>query len=255
MTADVSPARPLPPRHGASLFLDFDGTLVDIAPRPDLVEVSARVTRFLEDALVALDGRVAMVSGRSVDDLRHFLPVAGLLHVGGHGAEHVDADGQRHTRDDWRRTAQALAARARAGASARLMIEEKPTGIALHFRTHPEAEEEANTLARTLAADAPDFTLQHGHCVVELRPQSASKRGAVERMMDAAPFQGTTPLFAGDDLTDQPAMEYCRSVGGDGLWIGANPPPYAGLHVARPADLLSHLELWIGQPGVTGAAP
>jgi trehalose 6-phosphate phosphatase len=247
MTQPPRPARPLPPRQNASLFLDFDGTLVDIAPRPDLVEVGVRVTGFLNAALAALDGRVAMVSGRSVDDLRHFLPVAGLVHVGGHGAEHVDADGQRHTREDWRSIAQDMAARARIEASDRVMIEEKPTGIALHFRTHPDAEGEARALARTLAAETPDFALQEGHSVVELRPQSASKRGAVERMMQDAPFRGTTPLFAGDDLTDQPAMEYCRSVGGDGLWIGSNPPPYAGLHVARPADLLTQLEAWIAK--------
>lgn len=237
--------RPLPPKERASLFLDFDGTLVDIAPRPDMVDVTARVMQALTDALIALDGRVAMVSGRSVDDLRRFLPIDGLMHVGGHGAERIDADGTRHTRDDWRAIAQALATRSKAEASARLMIEEKPTGIALHFRAHPEAEDEANTLARALAADTPDFALQHGHCVVELRPESASKRGAVEQMMRTAPFHGTRPVFAGDDLTDQPAMEYCRSVGGDGVWIGANPPPYAGLHVARPADFLTHLEAWI----------
>jgi trehalose 6-phosphate phosphatase len=237
--------RTLPSPATASLFLDFDGTLVDIAERPDLVVVTDRVTGFLARALEVLEGRLAIVSGRSVDDLMGFLPVEGMVMVGGHGAEHRDARGNRQMNSAWRDAAAVMAARAEAAASERLMIERKPTGIALHFRAAPEAEPEAQELARRIVADFAEFDLQDGHCVVELRPKAASKRGAVRGLLEQAPYLGSTPVFAGDDLTDQPAMALCAERGGDGIWIGPNAPEYAGLRFANPAAMLTHLEDWI----------
>lgn len=245
MTAPDTSNRPLPAPENASLFLDFDGTLVDIAPRPDLVEVTDRVTGFLKAALDRLSGRLAIVSGRSVDDIAHFLPIDGMHIVGGHGAEQRDAEGNRQSNSEWRDAAQVMAERARKAASERLMIEAKPTGIALHFRTHPEAEPEAGDIARKMAADFEAFDLQHGHCVVELRPKAASKRGAVQGLLSEPPYQGHLPLFAGDDLTDQPAMAFCRDQGGDGIWIGPDAPPYAGLRFNAPAPMLAHMQHWI----------
>nr|WP_252953567.1 trehalose-phosphatase [Siccirubricoccus soli] len=206
------------PLGRAALFLDFDGTLVEIAERPDAVRVPPTLPGVLQRLAKALDGALAIVSGRPLADLDHFLPVK-LAKAGEHGAAlrpDPDAPPLRpdlpHPPAAWRLEADALIAR-HPGA----FIEPKAHGFVLHYRQAPEAGEEAHALlARLVAEDPTGFTLLEARMAWEIRPRGPSKATAVRALMAHPPFAGRVPLFIGDDVTDEEGMQACREMGGHG---------------------------------------
>lgn len=207
----------------AALFLDFDGCLVDIAPRPDAVQIPDGLTRRLERLRLRLNGALALVSGRDVADLRSWLPDFSGVIAGSHGAElSVDGGAIQRTHDiDLDVTAlHADAARAVADHPA-ILVEPKPHGVALHYRADPALRGVAETAMRNLADAYAGMILQPAKMAVELRPAGTGKGGAVERLLAAPPFAGRTPVYAGDDLTDEEAMAVAQSHGGFGVKIGA----------------------------------
>lgn len=217
--AETAPPPPVDLLSGASLFLDFDGTLVDIAPSPDAVEVTPQLKSLLERLRERLDGRLAILTGRSAEDLDRMLDPLTLAVGGHHGLETRNGD-------DYE-SVERPASLDRAIAELRplqdkypgVLLEEKRLGIALHYRSAPEAEEACRSAAVSVAGRT-GLELQPGKMVFELKPAGANKGAALRRLLQAEPFSGSVPVFLGDDLTDEPAFEAAQQLGGAGVLIG-----------------------------------
>jgi trehalose 6-phosphate phosphatase len=206
------------PTDRAALFLDFDGTLVDIAPTPDSVVVPATLPEILGRLAARLEGAVAIVSGRPMAEIAAFLPI-GLPMAGDHGAtlrlrpgDPVEEAPLPAPPADWLRQAEALAS-AFPGA----MVERKAHGFVLHYRLAPEAAAPARDLLATLTAGSATFTLLPARMAWEVTPRAVSKATAVMALMAHPPFTGRMPVFIGDDVTDEAGMDAARAAGGLGL--------------------------------------
>lgn len=213
----VSPPRDL--LQAASLFLDFDGTLVEIAERPDAVTVSERLTSLVRDLLARLQGRVAVISGRPVAQLRALLDQPVII-VGSHGLEFDGAVAERNSAARPLALSAALEAMNELAARRRgVIVEEKPLGVALHFRQLPEAEDECVALASQLAS-RDGLHLQPGKMMVEVRAAGGDKGTAIRTLMQEPDMAGTRPVFMGDDLTDEPGFIAAAELGGAGILVG-----------------------------------
>lgn len=214
---------PPPPAalEGAALFLDFDGTLVELAETPDAIRVPAALGPLLERLRRRLDGRLAIVSGRSLADLERHLPFSGVAVAGSHGLELRLANGDSLPLrvpaglDEARAEIERFAA-GRNG----LIVEEKPLGIALHFRLAPEQEKPVLVFMDEVAR-RHGLWLQSGKMVAELRPAGANKGDALKALMREPRFMGARPLFVGDDLTDEHAFAAAAELGGAGILVGS----------------------------------
>ena len=205
---------------GAALFLDFDGTLVELAETPDSIRVPEGLGSLLERLKRRLDGRLAIVSGRSLADLERHLPCQGVDVAGSHGLELRLAEGAGLPLAvppglDEARAEIASFAACRDG----LIVEEKPFGLALHFRLAPEQEAPVLALMEELAR-RHGLWLQIGSMVVELRAPGANKGDALKALMREPRFAGARPLFVGDDLTDEHAFAAATELGGAGILVG-----------------------------------
>lgn len=236
----------LPAVDTATLLLDFDGTLVDIADRPDGVIVPSKVTALLNRAMDRLNGRVAIVSGRSVEALEGFLPdFTGTL-IGTHGAElrYEGAYTQTVTFD--LETIERLIRIAQDFAVLRpeFLIEPKPSGVVLHYRQAEEHGALALRFMESLAMAADGFRLQPALMAYELKPDDVGKDIALRNLLEKPDFKGTTPIFAGDDLTDEPALELMGQYGGTAIKIG-HAETMATSRLVEPATLVDLLHGWL----------
>lgn len=209
-------------RGDISLFLDFDGTLVDLADRPDTLCVPADVGIRLSQLSVRLDGRIALVSGRSIAQLEALVgPAASeIALVGSHGAE-VRLAGSAvapANRPPALTAAQHLFEQAFADDSD-VLIEVKTLGVAVHYRRAPAVESVANDLAARFGS-ANGLEVQKGKMMVELRVGGQDKGSGIAALMEVAPFSGRRPVFLGDDVTDEAGFERCAALGGAGILVG-----------------------------------
>lgn len=221
MTQDL----PAPPAAIAdwAWFLDVDGTLIDIAPTPSAIHIPKELPPLLQRLSDAHGGAVALVSGRTLDNLRLLVtpfdpPAAGL-----HGLEWRDAAGKigRMTPppglDDIRARLAVEAAR-----FAGLLLEDKGAAVALHYRQAPQLAEHVLQVARAAIADHPGYGMVAGKMVVEVKPLGADKGGAVATFMRAAPFAGRRPVFVGDDVTDEDGFAAVNRLGGLSVLVGGS---------------------------------
>ena len=223
----TSPAQPLPapalPEPAqCALFLDFDGVLVEIAPRPEAVEVAPDLPELLRCLAARLEGRLALVSGRPVAEIDDFTARAAPYVVGLHGAESRGPDGpvSRLSPPAGIGAARAVLVAA-VTAHPALRLEDKGLALALHWRGAPELEEIAKeTARRALIAGGNSLKLQPGKMVAELKPAGVSKGMALAALLRAPPFAGARPVMLGDDLTDETAFAVAREQGGEGILIG-----------------------------------
>lgn len=229
---DLSPPPPLAP--DAALFLDFDGTLVELAEAPDAIAVPHHLPRLLMRLAARLGGRIGIISGRSLADLERHIDCRGFAVSGSHGAELRLADGTLLPVETPESLPIArLAVRTLAARFPGLIVEEKPAGIAVHYRRVPEAERAVIDLMTELA-EGDGFVLQRGKMVAELRPHGADKGAALRRLMREPKFAGARPLFVGDDLTDEDAFAAAAAMGGSGILVG---PPRETAARWRLADV------------------
>lgn len=229
----------------ASLFLDFDGTLVEIAERPDAVRVSARLSRVMRRLLEGLEGRIAVISGRPAEQVQALLasPVA---IVGSHGLEYRGDFARLGAQVRPPELAEALAAmRELARARPGLLVEDKPFGVALHFRQLPEAEAECHALAEALA-ERHALRLQPGKMMVEVRAPGGDKGTAIRTLMREEPIARGLPLFMGDDLTDEPGFVAAAELGGAGVLVGPERATAARYRLQGVPATLDWLEAAVG---------
>lgn len=241
------PSPPLPGPHWC-LFLDFDGTLVELRDHPAEVAVPPRLLATLDGLRARLDGALAIVSGRGIDDLDRLLAPLRLPVAGVHGLERRDSAGVVH-RDNAAGHALDPVRRAIAGFVARhpgLAWEDKGSAIALHYRRAPARQAEAERFMRDQRGRLGDgFHLQHGKAVLELKAGPGHKGDAIARFMDEEPFMGRRPVYVGDDATDEDGFARVNRLDGISIRVGGN----AGSHarhtlpdVAAVLDWLEHLE-------------
>jgi trehalose 6-phosphate phosphatase len=210
--------------QGLLLFLDYDGTLVEIAPRPELARPIPELLQLLARLGARPDVAVVVVSGRPVRELQELLPVPGLHYLGSHGAEGL-IGGQPWTLPGVPDKAGELAGLkrqlvARLAGLGGWWLEDKPQGAALHFRQATPAQER-----RILAALKPwlaqvtrerPFQVLWGKKVAEVLPAGVSKGAAVRQLWVSPGFSGRFPIYIGDDTTDESAFQILE---GQGLTI------------------------------------
>jgi trehalose 6-phosphate phosphatase len=204
----------------ASLFLDFDGTLVEIAVRPDFVHVEQRLRRLIAQLHAKLSGRLAIISGRSVENIRALFPDAAFVVAGSHGAELSGAGETVHRAQPPRLDDAAL--RLLKDLRARhpgVLVETKPFGLALHYRQAPDAQDACYRFAGDLAART-GLAMQPGKKVIELKPAGHDKGTALRALMRQAPLCDGRPLFIGDDETDEAGFRAATALGGTGVLVG-----------------------------------
>jgi trehalose 6-phosphate phosphatase len=231
--------------QGASLFLDFDGTLVELAEHPEAVQVAARTGVLLGRLDDLLGGRVALISGRPVAQLRQWLAV-GMTIVGSHGIEYDWRDGRAAevakpaALGDVRAAMTTLAAQ-----QPGVVVEDKPLGIALHFRQRPGAERSCVMLAQDLA-QRHGLQLQPGKMMVEVRAGGGDKGTALRTLMREPEMAGTRPVFIGDDHTDEPGFAAAADLGGAGILVGPGRTTAARYRVDGVEAALEWLEAAAG---------
>lgn len=224
-----------------ALFLDFDGTMVDLAPQPNAVEVPRHLIGVLQKLNDCLRGAVAVISGRPIAQLDAFLQPLQLAVAGVHGAERRDARGELHLLDTHPLDQVETAARSLSFANAGLLVENKRGSIALHYRQRPELEALCLATMQAAVDTSPGLTLMRGKMVVEAKPGGASKGRAIEDFLQEPPFAGRTPVFIGDDVTDEVGFSTVQRLGGIGVKVGEG-PSVAERRIADPATLRRELE-------------
>jgi trehalose 6-phosphate phosphatase len=237
-----------------ALFLDVDGTLVEIEREPGAVHVTERLCRILADLLEVGGGALALVSGRSLEQLDRLFSPLRLSAAGLHGLERRNlATGVVRSEPD---RAVFEPARARLHRFARdhagVLLEDKGLTLALHYRKAPEVEQEAKALAQAVAsASAGALVLLEGKKVLELKPPGCDKGEAIAAFMDEPPFCGRRPVFAGDDVTDEAGFATINRLGGISIRIGADSRPTAALYGHR--DVSSMQDWLLGLLGALAA--
>ncbi len=223
----------------ASLFLDLDGTLASFEAAPDLVGPDPLRSALIVRLARRLEGRLAIVSGRSVVEVDRILEGAAPCVAGIHGLERRSGSRAHpmapcHPALPEVDEAFGAIAKARPG----LLVETKPMSVALHYRNAPDAGEAVRELAQRLALQH-GLLLQEGVMVAELRTPGPDKGDAVRAFMEEATFAASTPIFVGDDLTDEAGFEAVSSLGGFGVIVGARTPTAAFGRLASPQDVMT----------------
>lgn len=226
MTTPVGPVPnrlPHPPSHlpRAALFLDLDGVLAPLAPTPEAVVADSRRTEILQRLADRLDGRVAIVSGRTLAEIDRITENASRSASGVHGLERRRNDGSHVRRPADPAVRRAVEAFRRFAADRPgVIVEDKGVAAGLHFRQAPTEAEAATALVKRLAAET-GLAAQPGSMVLELKTPGSDKGAAVAAFMGEEPFIGAMPVMLGDDLTDEHGFRAAERLGGFGVLVGA----------------------------------
>ena len=237
------------PNESCALFLDFDGTLVDIVERPDAVTVDPALPDVLLRLQERLGGALAIISGRPIAFLDpHFAPhrfdIAGL-----HGLEHriggrlflCDPDEHPALRELVGRLTDTVAQKPG------ILIEDKGCSVAIHWRLAPQEKDFALATARAaIEALGGEYRVQYGKAVAEILPAAAGKGKVIERFLHQAPYAGRRPIFAGDDLTDENGFKTVNAHDGLSIRIGEG-ETIARLRLGAPSALRHALSAWASE--------
>jgi trehalose 6-phosphate phosphatase len=242
------------PRHFQTrrtcLFLDVDGTLVDLLPRPSDVHIDAELLGLLGRLKSHLGGAIALISGRPLEQLcRMFAPLS-LPMAGIHGFERLTAQGDLHRPTvQWPRLDAARQELAKlTQANPDLLVEDKGPALALHFRGAPDAADTAALTMRHCARElGPGFELLEGSHVIEIKPSNQNKATAIEAFMQEDPFTGLIPIYIGDDRTDFDGFGAVRRHGGVDIAVGELVP--ARWRLENPAAVREWLRCFAAQKG------
>ena len=214
---------PPPPGRDAALFLDFDGTLVGLAATPEAIEVPPALVPLLSDLRDLLGGALAVVSGRQIDAIDRFLAPLRLPAAGEHGVQRRDAKGGMQEQRPPDLVPILDIANELARIHEGLLVERKHAAIALHYRLAPQLEDVCRGAMARAIEGHPQLELLHGKFVFEVKPAGVNKGLAIEAFMNEAPFVGRTPIFAGDDTTDESGFAVVQPRGGVAIKVGAGP--------------------------------
>lgn len=254
MSATAPLALPPPPPLCSdwALFLDIDGCLLDFADRPEQVVVPAGLHDDIRRLHAALGGALALVSGRSLAQIDALFPEMQLEAAGLHGLQlraQLTGDAAVDAGDE-------ALARIRAAAEQVVSehpgawVEDKGVALAFHWRAAPAARRGLEAIAASATSQLAGYRLQHGNCVLELRPDGHHKGTAIERLMDTGPFKGRIPVYAGDDFTDEDGFMTVNSLDGLSIIVGDRRPTTARHAIADTAALRGWLAEGAGRLAV-----
>jgi len=232
------------PERSLALFLDVDGTLLELAASPDAVRVPAALRNTLELASHRESGALALVSGRTLDDLDRLFAPSRFPALGQHGFERRDARGRVTRAGVDHRLLEPVRARLCAWLDAHdnLVLEEKTTALALHYRRAPHLQSEVREMMESAAAAlAPQYRLFTGKCVYELAPACCSIRAALEAFMSEPPFVGRVPVFVSDDETDEQGFDAVNALGGYSIRVGRHTRSAARFQFATVSGVIAWL--------------
>jgi trehalose 6-phosphate phosphatase len=231
------------PVSEAALFLDLDGTLAPLMARPHLVGPDPHRNRLLADIAQAMEGRVAIISGRAIEEVDRITGGCIACVAGLHGLERRDSRGALDSALAHPQLGKAVAVvEAFAHTRPELLVEKKRLGVALHYRQAPEAAAETLAFARRLAW-ATGLKLQEGQMVAELRCPGSDKGDMLHAFMQERPFKGHFPIFVGDDITDEDGFAAAQSLDGVGVLVGPRRQSKAACRLSDVGDVLLWLEL------------
>jgi trehalose 6-phosphate phosphatase len=231
---DVAPLRDA----SAALFLDVDGTLLDLAARPDDVVTPAGLVTTLAGAERKLAGALALVSGRPIDDIDHLFAPLRLRASGVHGAEiRFDPDGSTTPTVAADLPQSLLAALTRAVEPLPgVFVENKRFSFTVHYRLAPSAERPLRNIVRELVDSFPiALDTMDAHCAIEIKSPSFDKGGAIASFLSTSTFSGRRPIFVGDDTTDESGFALVSARGGFAYSVGGPRPGAIGAFPAPQA--------------------
>jgi trehalose 6-phosphate phosphatase len=236
----------LPHFNECALLLDIDGTLLDLAPTPREVWVPPDLAKNLSRLLARTSGALALVSGRSVNDIDLIFAPLQFPAVGGHGAEmRLPLEGESvssYAPPMDKELKRRLAAIAKL--SPGILLEDKGYSLALHYRLAPHAEKAIYDAVSAIRADLPNAAIEvlPGKSVCEIKPSGFTKATGVLELMNHAPFKGRRPVFIGDDVTDETVFAIMPDLNGLAFSVGRRARGVAG-HFDEPRDVRA----WLAQ--------
>jgi trehalose 6-phosphate phosphatase len=237
-----------------ALLLDIDGTLLDLAPTPREVWVPPGLAETLRGLLARTAGALALVSGRSLNDIDLIFAPEQFPAVGGHGAEmRISVDSESvatHAPPMDKELKRRLAAIAKL--SPGILLEDKGYSLALHYRLAPHAEKAIYEAVSLIRADLPNAPIEvlPGKCVCEIKHSGFNKASGVLELMTHEPFKGRHPIFIGDDVTDESVFAIMPDLGGLAFSVGRRAQGVDG-HFDEPRDVRAWLaKLLADEPSV-----
>ena len=241
------PSSLVPHLSETAILLDIDGTLLDLMPTPREVWVPPGLSKTLNRLLQRTNGALALVSGRSINDIDLIFAPDVFPAVGGHGAEmRLEMDSEAvaaHAPPMDRELKRRLAAIAKL--SPGILLEDKGYSLALHYRLAPHAEKAIYAAVSLIRADLPNAPIEvlPGKCVCEIKHSGFTKASGVRELMTREPFKGRRPFFIGDDVTDETVFAIMPDFDGLSFSVGRRAKGVAG-HFDSPSDVrefLTHL--------------
>lgn len=203
-----------------ALFLDFDGTLVPFAGRPDDIRLPAILPQMLRDLSRALDGACALISGRSIDNIDRHLGYSCLAVAGEHGGQIRFPGGSVVSRASVSFSGELEEAQRTFENNPGIVIEPKSAGFAVHYRLAPDLQGDVRAFMKNVIERRPDLEVVDGKFVSELRSRGVSKAAAIRDFMARQPFEGRKPVFVGDDVTDEDGFRAVNALGGISIKVG-----------------------------------
>lgn len=236
-----------------ALFLDVDGTLLEVAEMPQRVHVSDRIKQLLVALTVRFDGAVALISGRTLDDVDRLFSPLRFCVAGLRGCEYRESSGcvTRAPPPAERLIAAREKLQALICGHKNLHFEDKRSGLAVHFRLAPELKDEVHR-AVLAACDGlgAQFAVEAGPHSVEISPSSCTTATAISLFMRRAPFAQRIPVFVGNDATDESGFDVVNGLGGLSIKVGAAESTAAHYRLSCVGEVVDWLEsVTTHQPG------
>jgi len=241
------PSSLVPHLSETAILLDIDGTLLELMPTPREVWVPPGLSKTLNRLVQRTNGALALVSGRSLNDIDLIFAPDLFPAVGGHGAEmRIEPDSEAvaaHAPPMDKELKRRLAAIAKL--SPGILLEDKGYSLALHYRLAPHAEKAIYAAVSLIRADLPNAPIEvlPGKCVCEIKHSGFTKASGVRELMMREPFKGRRPFFIGDDVTDETVFAIMPDLDGLAFSVGRRAKGVAG-HFDAPSDVrefLAHL--------------
>lgn len=225
-----------------AIFLDIDGTLVELAESPDAVHVDASTLRLLQTLRERTDSALAVISGRDIDIIDKLLHPLVLPLSGVHGLRRRDANGAIHAQGSSDFAPITFALRQKLEHEQGVVIETKTGAVAVHYRQRPDLEQRCRAITESIVQEYPDLRLVNGKMVVEITGCGADKGSVIDAFLREPPFLGRTPIFIGDDLTDEAGFYVVNAREGVSIKVGS------GATVARfRAGSVGELRAWLAE--------
>jgi trehalose 6-phosphate phosphatase len=217
--------RPPPLVHTDALFLDIDGTLLQLAETPDSVDIDPFLGIALVETAAILGGALALITGRSIRDVDVLFPELALPCAGQHGCERRGGDGAMNLHASDQETLDRLRNLFTNFASRHpgVLVEHKGATLALHYRAVPELASHVHRTVQNAMEDIEGWTVEGGKRLVEIRPGGRNKGRAIQDFMGERPFAGRRPVFVGDDRGDEHGFRIVEKARGVAVKVGVGP--------------------------------